>query len=227
MNPILIVLSLFSMSLLAAFVLFKSLKNSAVVKLPFGRFGGAIAGFIGVYLLLSQSYTGLLRTKDEIKLQIPANFKEFVSRDYEFGLGYPQHFNDTRPRNMINIASFLDKNSRVSFTIAVTPFRNFDVENISTNEVRKHLIESLRRLFMERLKGYEIVSEYEHSVQGMEGKVFEIQNEIGKEKRRVFLLILPNFSKKTTYFLAFNIPEEDAKTQWPMFENILSTIQFF
>ncbi|MHA2344037.1 MAG: hypothetical protein ACXADW_19415 [Candidatus Hodarchaeales archaeon] len=58
-HPLLVIVILFVMSISAAYVLFKLLENTAVVKLPFGQFGGAIAGFIGVFLILYNSYQSL------------------------------------------------------------------------------------------------------------------------------------------------------------------------
>lgn len=96
MNPLLIISVIFFMSLFAAFVLFKWLKNTAIVKFPFGRFGGAVAAFIGVYLLIYNSYTNLTKEDKTIKLQVPLNYSTFISKDYSVGFGYPSHLKMTQ-----------------------------------------------------------------------------------------------------------------------------------
>ena len=72
MQPLLIVAGLFAMSLVAAVVLFKWLENTAVVRVPFGQFGGAIAGFIGVFLILQHSYTTLAAIDTPPSISVPA-----------------------------------------------------------------------------------------------------------------------------------------------------------
>jgi len=56
MPPLFVIGALFLLSLVAAIVLFKWLENTAVVKLPFGQFGGAVAALIGLFLMLFNAY---------------------------------------------------------------------------------------------------------------------------------------------------------------------------
>lgn len=97
MNPLLVTFCIFSMSLFGALMLFKVLKNTAVVKLPLGQFGGAIAGFIVIFFILGNEYSKLGPEVD-IHLNVPSGFASFVSKDLHLGFVYPKelNFNDRR-----------------------------------------------------------------------------------------------------------------------------------
>jgi hypothetical protein len=56
MMPLLVITALFSMSLIAAWVLFKILKSTATVTKPEYQLGGAAAGFVVILSILSLTY---------------------------------------------------------------------------------------------------------------------------------------------------------------------------
>jgi hypothetical protein len=57
MNPLIIVFVLFSLSLIAAVILFAFFKSTAVIRTPRYQAGGAIAGFVIVFAILQLSFT--------------------------------------------------------------------------------------------------------------------------------------------------------------------------
>jgi uncharacterized membrane protein len=76
-HPLFVIGILFSLSLLASVVLFKYFKNSAMIKTPAGQFGGAIAGFIGVFLLLQNAFTELTTVADKVENRPARKIQEF------------------------------------------------------------------------------------------------------------------------------------------------------
>src|SRR5262249_47282476 len=119
--------------LLAAIVLFKWLENTAVVRVPFGQFGGAIAGFIGVFLTLFHSYRGLDVRRDLLELRLPDTHTPYVSDAYGFGFGYPKRYNIKKQgTNMeslgtIDLAGSCDlTGSRTQMNISVMRFDDAD-----------------------------------------------------------------------------------------------------
>ena len=54
-----LIVALFLMSLFSAVILFKFLDSQANVQTPVGKFGGALAGFIGVFYMLLMGFQQL------------------------------------------------------------------------------------------------------------------------------------------------------------------------
>jgi type II secretory pathway pseudopilin PulG len=69
-SPLIIVVSLFGLSLFAAIILFKFLKSTALITNEKYQAGGAIAGFIIVYGMLHGSFTQLADYSQTIRTDV-------------------------------------------------------------------------------------------------------------------------------------------------------------
>ncbi len=67
-NPLVVVTLLFLLSLVAAVILFAFFKSTAIITTPKYQAGGAIAGFMLVYLLLYPSYRSIAGDKNLSKV---------------------------------------------------------------------------------------------------------------------------------------------------------------
>jgi hypothetical protein len=68
-NPLVVVPILFGLSMLAAVILFKFFQATAFITTKEYQLGGAIAGFVIVYLMLNSSYNTISGAKDNLAVR--------------------------------------------------------------------------------------------------------------------------------------------------------------
>jgi hypothetical protein len=68
-NPLVVVPILFGLSMLAAVILFKFFQATAFITTKEYQLGGAIAGFVIVYLILNSSYNTISGAKDKLAVK--------------------------------------------------------------------------------------------------------------------------------------------------------------
>jgi len=227
MNALLVVIAFFIMSLIAAFVLFRWLKNTALVKLPLGQFGGAIAGFIIVFILLNQSYINLKKTPQKIKLDTPTNFKTFISEDYKIGFGYPKNLKFEVPGALTPLASFeITEATDASIFFGASSFKNFDLEKEGIDKIRRERVESSINGLKTMFPNLEIVKVSDKAIKGIKGHLLEGLWQLGSKRYKVFMILIPNFDINMLYLFTLTTTEVETEKNLALFMEVVSTIEF-
>src|SRR5262245_6795064 len=220
MSPLLVVSALFALSLLAAIILFKWLENTAVVRVPFGQFGGAIAGFIGVFLTLFHSYRGLDVRKDLLELRLPDTHTPYVSDAYGFGFGYPKRYNiKTQGPKTESLATIDLAGSGANINISVIRFDDTDSFECFRTNLGKTSIPP----------GVVNVTTTDYPVGGLRGNLIETEPVAASplEASSSKILILPNPTRKVAYLFSLSTCQNCRFTEedFAAFRDILSTVQ--
>jgi hypothetical protein len=220
MSPLLVITVLFALSLSAAIILFKWLKNTAVVRLPYGHFGGAIAGFIGVFLILFQSYRGLDVQKDLQELRLPDTYTPYVSDTYGFAFGYPKKYNlKTQGPKTESLGTIDLVGSRAQVNVSVIRFDDTE----SFDSFRSNLGESAKSI-----PGVVNVTVTDYPVGGLHGKLLEAEPVVARpDVSSSKTLILPNPARKVAYLFSLSTCQNCQFTEgdFTAFRDILSTVQ--
>lgn len=233
MNALLVVFCIFSMSLIGAWVLFKLLENTAVVKLPFGTFSGAVAGFFGIYFLLNNSYN-TLQKKDQIDLKPPDGFYSFVSQDYHFGFCYPKElklYDSNMAYQVIKQITFPNQPGGINeFLIGVGGLqpnaKDFD-KTIKAKDVEKYSD------FVHAYYGKEISIKNigAKTLDGKTGLQYSLEKKLklNGRKKDIFVMSTMFIDLKQQLTVMFVLQVEDQKPDdfVRRYNEILSTVRFF
>lgn len=225
MEPLVIVASLFSMSLLAAILLFKWLKNTAIVTLPFGRFGGAIAGFIGVFLVLQNSYANFSQKENPPLIEPPPGYSTFISQIDGIGGAYPNNLklDNSIQLRMIGVLKIGDNNENI--IIGLQPFSADLLEGKSKEASRRDIIES--NFAPIKLIGADLIESHSFSVNGILGERRKYSFKFGENEMRSSQVAIPHFENKALYVFNLTSSPESFEKDQIIFEQLLSTIRFF
>jgi hypothetical protein len=221
MSPLVVIGALFLLSLIAAVVLFKWLESSALVKMPAGQFGGAIAAFIGVFFMLHHAYERLDARKVAVpELRLPDSYVPYISETYGFGFGYPKKdaFRTEGPRTEV-LGIIEMPGSKASVSVSIIRFDSADeFERFRTN---------MDKGWGPGLPGVVNVTATDYSAGGLRGKLMETEPVQASAGGPTKTFILPNPARKVAYL--FNLGTcpgcqftDDAMAS---FKDILSTVQ--
>jgi len=227
-EPLFIETTFFLLSLLAAFILFKFLKNYAHIKTSYGSFGGAVAAFIVIFLLLNYSYKEMAKYSSEPNFKIPHGFNRFISKDYKIGFGYP---------NEISIAPYIVQTpillvyakiigTHNYFSVSVVN-EKFDI--IQAFRKRSTSINEFDQLLKDIIPKAHVVSIKECSVSGLTGFMVEYDNGIlsGFEKNyKSYIIYVPHPTYNFTYLISYQYPKDNPESAKVIFDKVMSTINF-
>ncbi len=226
MPPLTVIGILFVLSLAGAYVLFRWLESTAVVKLPFGQFGGAVAALIGLFLMLFHAYQRLDVKKDLQELRLPDNYAPYVSEAYGFGFGYPKKYS-------LKTQGSARTESIGTIELAGSPARlNVSVIRFDDAESFETFRSSLGAA-TGSLPGVITVTAADYPAGGLRGKLLEAEPVAARadtshpEVSPSKTLVLPNPARKVAYLFSLNtchecqFSAEDLAT----FKDIVSTVQ--
>ena len=227
MHPLLIVASLFAMSLGAAFVLFKWLENSALVKLPFGQFGGAIAGFIGVFLILQQSYSTLAATDKPESMSVPAGYEVFISKTYGLGVAYPKEFDLDPVGDVIMVGNLQIRDEGSNIGIALQPLNDLELEKLSRDEARDAILDANFKMITTMLPNAEVLGRSPYSMNAIRGEKLELRISVNDKEVHSVQVVIPHFENQAVYYFTLSSTVEHLARDQAVFDDILSTVRFF
>jgi len=228
MNPMVEVSILFGLSLLAAFILFKYLKNTANVKLPIGQFGGAAAGFIGVYFMLYSSYNSLEKIKSETKtisLRTPPNFKQFTSEEYKFGFGYPNYLrfvNQLGKWKTIDIG-LIEISDSSAIRVQTNKVSITDSKSVSSEEIFRIISSLNKEASKAHFSDYVVDKEEAYSVNGISGLMQYANGTLEGTKVRQILYTIPNANIDLVYNFIYTSTESNYEGGKKIFFETIST----
>lgn len=227
MHPLLIVAGLFAMSLCAAVVLFKWLENTAVVRVPFGRFGGGIAGFIGVFLILQQSYTALAAKDTPPSLSVPAGYEAFISERYGLGVGYPKEFELNPVAELRMIGNLQISDERANIGIGLEALQGDELEEMSRDEARDILLDSNVSTITMMMTDIEVLGRTPYSMNAIKGEKLELRVTRDDVEYHTVQVVIPHFENQAIYYFTLSTTPEHLKRDQAVFDDILSTVRFF
>jgi len=201
------------MSLIASIILFKWLENTAFVKLPFGQFGGSIAGFIGVFLILQNSYAQFSTQTTPLSLDLPNNYGTLISEQYGIGIGYPNNIKFTTPILMpvtLGVA-YIGKGASVSNIImAVKLLEGDELKNQSEHDAIKHMLDYSAKSTSELLNTKADRTPF--TIQGIKGEKQIFNTTLSGIPKVITQIIIPHFEKMSHLLHKFNFFTRKLKT---------------
>ncbi|MEZ9139754.1 MULTISPECIES: hypothetical protein [unclassified Shewanella] len=225
MEPIILIVIFFVLSLSAAFILFKWLDNSAVVNTPFGKFGGAIAGFIGVYLLLHNSYSELNENSSTKSLDLPNSYNQYISDKWKFGFGYSKgnQFSEWRKREIVGSVGF-GPEGNISFS--VEELDGNELQNLNKSQAIVSIIDKQLDLIKNIHREHEVLSMEDYSIGGVSGKVIKLKGKLRGKDILTTLIIIPHFELNNLYFFDLTTTEQSHDTHLTEFNKVISTVKY-
>jgi len=229
-EPLIIIASLFSMSLLASIVLFKWLENTAIVNLPFGKFGGAVAGFIGVFLILQNSYESFAVPGKPPSLDIPAGYETFISELYGIGVGFPGElkFDSSIDVKFIGMIGFKERRSNMNITVA--QLTGSELKELSEDEARQKIIDGSIEMVSNMFMNSELAERKKYSLSAIKGERYVIRWKPRGQTKQIITtqIVIPNFQKQAVYtFTLTTFNPDDLERDNDLFNDIMSTVKFF
>jgi hypothetical protein len=217
------------MSLIASVVLFKWLENTAIVRLPFGKFGGSIAGFIGVFLILQNSYGKLATQSMSPTLDVPAGYEAFISEYHGIGFAYPNEYKLDKESNKFETLGLIRINawpSSSNILFGVEPLQGDVLEDKSEEEARKYILDSNVKNVSKLLINSQ-VERHSYSINAINGERQVFRGKFDGKEAITIQIIIPNFKKQAVYAFNLTSSSENLKSNEELFYKIMSTVKFF
>jgi hypothetical protein len=226
-HPLFVIGILFSLSLFASVVLFKYFKNSAMIKTPAGQFGGAIAGFIGVFLLLQNAFTELTTVADKVEIDLPAKYKSFISKDYGFAFGYPAGLPFLEIGTVKLFGSIIiDPTTESNMVFGVGSIQGLDFANMTPNDAWETAAQAAIA-GMTEVGGATVERIENHAIQGKKSKLVELKQTQGGRETPAISVIIPNLENKYNYIFVLSTNDSTYNRDRETFLSIVSTLKQF
>ena len=172
MNPLLVTVILVILSLGCAIVLFRFMKSTAIIKSKLGMFSGSLAGFIVIFYLSKSFYVSISPNPGLITLQVPENYKSYVSNDYKIGFNYPKKYElerDPYAQIVLGIIDLPETHGKIRVFVNRTDidkdYFNMLKVDMNSKTIKKELAETLENM---GIKAYEVLDTSNEMIDGCE-----------------------------------------------------------
>jgi hypothetical protein len=249
---LLVVIVLLIGSLVAAFVLFYFLDSYAKIENKEISLRGAAAGFVVVFILLRDTYFKVTKTErtyeglsDDEKLKalqtqidqlvtnkfdnfvIPQGYKSEISKEYEFGFCYPEHWIFTKQPESIQYGIAKDSQSGVNRNFVISISEVFPDYDLSSNSAVDKLYKANLEVITLMLQNAKIVSDEECLFNGLHARKTRINFTIADGAVKLSGYLLQAAKKETNKLFQVNFTSAEAEfdSNKPIFDDIITTFR--
>ncbi|HEX7320325.1 MAG TPA: hypothetical protein VF399_08210 [bacterium] len=247
---LLVVVVLFILSLVAAYVLFYFLDSFAQVQNKGVSIGGAAAGFVVIFLLLRDTYFRITSTEREFKkfsadekirrletqieqlitskldnFIVPIGYKPEVSKEFQFGFCYPEYWEFSRfpQETQYGFARDLKSVERLGFARNV----NVIITNIDTWKGElDEMYESGLADVLALMPNAKLVFKENFLFLGLAAKKYRVDwvTNLG-EQLALYQILVVDRVKENLYTLTFTTTQEDFDSSIALFDDIALTFR--
>ncbi len=247
---LLVVVVLSILSLGAAVILFYFLDSFAQVQNKGVSLGGAVAGFVVIFLLLRDTYfkvpdteikSNKLSTNEKIhrletqieqlitsKLDnfvVPKGYKPEVSKEFQFGFCYPEYWVFSRfpQQTLYGLARDLKSAKKLGFARNV----NVVITDISSQEVElDEIYESNLTGALALISNAKLVFKENFLFQGLPAMKYQVDWVTNSGEQLVlYQIFVADKNRKNLYTISFTTTQEDFDSSRVLFDNVAGTFR--
>ncbi len=235
---------LFTLSLIGAVVFFYGLDSLAQIQNKFISLGGAIAGFVVIFILLRSTYFRVTSTEREFgklsanekvrnlekqiedllinkfdDFNIPQGYKAEISKEFRFGFCYPEDWGFSRFSELKLYGGAVDEKSGNNIVIAISDITDQEKE---LDEIYKAELELQSDLFPKA----QVIFRENILFHGLPASKHLLNYETNSGLAiSLYQIMVTDKKKQNLYVLSFTTSQGDFNSMRGVFDNIAGTFR--